>query len=85
MVESKEEATERIKDIYYENYAGIEPLTDLLEGIEIRGLNINDVTKVYGELYSYIEDDKTVRFPYENIKKGNFDIDDAYKLYKYRR
>lgn len=55
---SVEEAIEKVKELYHEQEVCLD---EFLENVSIEGLSINDVVKVYAELFKHIENDRVYR------------------------
>jgi hypothetical protein len=81
IADSVEDAFTRINDMYWDS-KNENSLSDLLAGIEIHGLSIEDVSSVYGLLFYQIEGDKTVRLFWEYLDEGKYDIDLGWKLWE---
>ncbi len=80
-VKNKEEAVEKIKELYWSEEFAMTALVDIMPEIEFRGLSVEEVVEVYAIAFNEIEGDRTVRIYYEDLENSRFDKEHFWELY----
>jgi hypothetical protein len=78
---TKKEAFDIIKNLYYGELREYE-LVDVLYGVEIKGLSVEEVVDTYGQLFYEIEGDKTIRMSRDDLLEGKCKADLGWKLWE---